>query len=80
MSINKSVLNIPILSTGGVAYAFMDLARQFPDHSGDRMALLEAASELLDFNLKYLDQPNVKRDRQMQVGFLLGATGVHVTT
>ena len=67
------------LLTGGVAFAFMNLAKQFPEDTGDRSALLESAAELLDSNLKYLDQPNVKRDRQMQIGFLLGATGVHVT-
>jgi hypothetical protein len=40
--------------------------------------LLDFASQLVDANLKYLDHPDFRRDKQMQLGFLLGATGVHV--
>jgi hypothetical protein len=56
----------------------MDLASKFKDPSGERAALLDSASQLVDSSLKYLDHPDFRRDKQMQVGFLLGATGVHV--
>ena len=35
------------LLTGGVAFAFMNLAKQFPEDTGDRSALLESAAEPL---------------------------------
>jgi len=54
------------------------LASKFKDPSGERAALLESASQLVDSSLKYLDHPDFRRDKQMQIGFLLGATGVHV--
>ena len=70
------LLNFP----AGVGFAFLDLASKFNDPSGERSALLESAFQLVEANLKYLDHPDFRRDKQMQVGFLLGATGVHVIT
>ena len=56
----------------------MDLASKYQDVSGEKAALLEFASQLANTNLKYLDRPDVRNDKQMKVGFLLGAPGVHV--
>ena len=56
----------------------MDLASKYPDMSGEKTALLEFAAQLVDTNLKYLDRPDMRRDKEMQLGFLLGAPGVHV--
>lgn len=56
----------------------MDLASKFPESSSERNSLLDFAAQLVDANLKYIDQPDFRRDKQVQIGFLLGATGVHV--
>ncbi len=56
----------------------MDLASKLQDSTSERTALLEFASQLVNANLKYLDHPDFKRDKQMQVGFLLGTSGVQV--
>ena len=58
----------------------MDLASKYPDVSGEKAALLEFASQLVNTNLKYLYRTDVRNDKQMKVGFLLGAPGVHVST
>ena len=56
----------------------MDLASKYQDVSGEKAPLLEFASQLINTNLKYLDRPDIRHDKQMKVGFLLGAPGVHV--
>jgi hypothetical protein len=65
---------------GGIAYAFMDLASKYSDTSGEKPALLEFASQLVNTNLKYLDRADVKHDKEIKVGFLLGAPGIHVSS
>ncbi len=69
---------ISFISPGGVAFGLMDLASKLHDSTADRAALLEHASQLVSANLKYLDHPDFKRDKKMQVGFLLGTPGVQV--
>ena len=45
----------------------MDLASKYQDVSGEKAALLEFASQLANTNLKYLDRPDVRNDKQMKV-------------
>ena len=70
--------SLSLFLLGGVAFGLMDLASKLHESTADRTALLEYASQLVNANLKYLDHPDFKRDKQMQVGFLLGTPGVQV--
>ena len=38
--------------------------------------LLKEAEKLVNLNLNYVQRPDFQRDKQNQVGFLLGASGV----
>jgi len=58
----------------GVAYAFWKLSRfASPAESQE---LLKRAGNLVNLNLMHVQRPDLKNDKQNQVGFLLGSSGV----
>lgn len=58
----------------GVAYAFWKLSRFVSP--AESQELLKRAGNLVNLNLMHVQRPDLKNDKQNQVGFLLGSSGV----
>ena len=58
----------------GVAYAFLKLSTFVTPPEAQQV--LVHAENLVNLNLMYVQRPDLQRDKQNKVGFLLGATGV----
>lgn len=59
----------------GVAYSLWKMS-SFVSDAQERQVLLQQAHRLVNLNLMYVQRPDMQRDKQNRVGFLLGATGV----
>ena len=59
-------------------YSFRFFSRKLSRFAtpAESQELLKIAENLIDLNLTYVQRPDLKKDKQNQVGFLLGASGV----
>ena len=61
----------------GIAYSLWKLSHVLKDHAKEESeAVLKSAEKLIEINLNYVQRPDLQKDKQNKVGFLLGSSGV----